>query len=208
MLMGFWKLQGLRKLCPLSLLSYILLSITLAIKISCPPPRHTGPLASPPLHLAPTLSVLLCSFSQALSGPVLISCQSGSVSSRSVCVSVSLLHLYLHAVSDPGFKFPTSLFKSASEVSKCQGQGCRVILTSIHVFMHTLHNSMCQFTHRLKVNTNHLKSIEIKGPEHQTRLRSRKTYLCCSLHSELSACVKPLIWINKHHFHPVSLEVA
>lgn len=37
MLMDFWKLQGLRKLCPLSLLSYALLSITLAIKIAPPP---------------------------------------------------------------------------------------------------------------------------------------------------------------------------
>lgn len=86
MLMDFWKLQGLRKLCPLSLLSYAVLSITLAIKISSLAPPSlphstvtTGPLASPPLHLASPLPVLLCSFSQATSGPVLSPCQRVSV---------------------------------------------------------------------------------------------------------------------------------
>lgn len=43
MLMDFWKLQGLRKLCPLSLLSYAVLSITLAIKISSLAPPSLPP---------------------------------------------------------------------------------------------------------------------------------------------------------------------
>lgn len=57
MLMDFWKLQGLRKLCPLSLLSYALLSITLAIKIH-PPLHPLSVLSSLTLSSQPTLWLL------------------------------------------------------------------------------------------------------------------------------------------------------
>lgn len=61
MLMDFWKLQGLRKLCPLSLLSYAVLSITPAIKISSlAPPRLPRP-SQPALWLLHFLSCFVLS---------------------------------------------------------------------------------------------------------------------------------------------------
>lgn len=61
MLMDFWKLQGLRKLCPLSLLSYAVLSITPAIKISSLAPPHLPRPSQPALWLL-HLSIWLLHF--------------------------------------------------------------------------------------------------------------------------------------------------
>lgn len=128
MLMDFWKLQGLRKLCPLSLLSYAVLSITLAIKISSlAPPSFphstvtTGPLASPPLHLASLLPVLLCSFSQATSGPVLSPCQTACV------VLIPLAPFSTDWMWTQASKFASYCLESAAQVSHCQRQDLCVL---------------------------------------------------------------------------------
>lgn len=175
MLMDFWKLQGLRKLCPLSLLSYALLSITLAIKIPPPhPPASlrpflphsivtTDPLASPPLHLASLLPVLLCSFSQATSGPLL-----------SLCQRVCVVSLPLALSRFPVTLAVTSGFKVFCLLSRKCSPGVKVLKTGL--VRHLSIDAHCRTQYVSLKNKSESKALEMKHKfKHTLKVKSRKS---------------------------------
>lgn len=132
MLMDFWKLQGLRKLCPLSLLSYALLSITLAIKITLPPLHPSFP---PSLYRHNRPSGFSTSpFGFSTSCPALFFLP-GHVwptfepLPASVCWFTSTCSFPPHLLWPQASKFPAYCLESAAQVSKRQSRDLCVTLT-------------------------------------------------------------------------------
>lgn len=131
MLMDFWKLQGLRKLCPLSLLSYALLSITLAIKITLPPAnpsfppslyRHNRPsgFSTSPFGFSTSCPALFF-----LPGHVWPTFEPLPVS---VCWFTSTCYPP-HLLWPRASKFPADCLESAAQVSKRRSRDLCVTLT-------------------------------------------------------------------------------